>query len=321
MAFCGNKYSCDKDLSYNSSNISRIFESYKSIVPFAIPQSLQQTPCSDKCVCKLETCFEYGTCCMDILDLDTLKNGAYHRFTCASAHLRSRVSNIQSTKVLWMIKQCGSRYSVGDDTERDVAKDKCEHSHKYNDIDTAIPVTDISSNITYHNRYCLECNNIPAINALVWDAFLQCGTIEEAEVLQTLQGMHVIQELKDTETCNIIYQRPRGTTFRLPYCYIATVVECNVTGQWKVYDPFISAACHAYTAMYYGYNNIFCYMCNVAAVNNSVSITFRNNKVVFPLFSVLLKYKPDGEKADTSTKNETSECSRSQIYDAIQVTT
>ncbi|XP_045167712.2 uncharacterized protein LOC123530986 isoform X2 [Mercenaria mercenaria] len=318
--FCGTKNQCDKNLTFEDPESVNIYESFKSVIPttsvipITVSHEYSRVKCCKSCSCDLSTCQERGTCCTDILTPDIVTSETYSTFTCESAQLRPSKSEVQNGNSLWMIGKCSMAFVS--DTDKAVIKRKCENGTEYLGLDTTSPVTDIESQITYRNRYCLECNNKSIKNAVIWNGRLRC-TEDEAAALLNLDSDNIIGSITRTKTCNIVYERPPGTTFEVTNCNLG-ISKCNVTGRLAVYDPFIEAACHMFTNKIKTYKNVFCYMCNTIVTEEWCYVLVRS-KTYPPLFSSLLKYMPDNTHKNNADDVDTSACTDSQIYDMMQV--
>ena len=162
------------------------------------------------------------------------------------------------------------------------------------------------------NRYCGACNSIDETNFVFWTPKIGClnGIFKPKEL------SNIATDIYETKDCNLMYERPLNYTWLIiPTCKLV-MTTCNETGLWRKYDPFIEAACLAYTMVYnFRYKNVFCYMCNTADefVDDCMEIP---DSRTFLTFAALLKLP------DTTVTRETmwqDACDEFHIYDPVLV--
>ena len=245
-----------------TSSLSRQRFSYsprisQSPPPKPEPPELNDGSCCDDCSCDTVYCFNSGTCCPDTLDYLPNIDESLSRIKreCVDTYLKKKVSS--DTPVgnsVWMTTKCANDFN---DTVQIILRDKCENPEQFTDVDTKIPVTDNITHDIYRNMYCALCNFVVEEKMVYWDASVECSKA----VLLPSSMKQIVEEVNEIPECNIIYKHPKMEG-NLPECTYK-ITECNVTGNWEVYDPVVEAACHAYTAVFdFKYNNIFCYLCN-----------------------------------------------------------
>ena len=153
-----------------------------------------------------------------------------------------------------MVTLCNLAYPDG------ANKTLCENPGHGNNIDSIIPVTDLTTQEVYRNRYCFYCTNIEMNPLLVsWEASLA----SEKEISE-----------KDDEFWNKLKAGGGNIMFKAPiFTSVETCVpflpfeisSCNVTGLWPVYSHSIEKACKSYIDPFnQTYKNYFCYLCNIA---------------------------------------------------------
>ena len=299
---CFNESQFERNIGFNEkSNIS------SSNLPVRPP--LYLFGCCRACSCEIPNCHIEGGCCLDALRyLPTIEDSrASIEMTCARPQLRpyqaSMMANIPYS--LMMIRRC--RRIV--DTS---VRARCEHPELFSDIYSKIPVLDTTTLYSYQNRYCGACNSIDETNFVFWTPKIGClNGIFKPKDLST-----IATDIYETKDCNLMYERPLNYTWLIiPTCKLV-MTTCNETGLWRKYDPFIEAACLAYTMVYnFRYKNVFCYMCNTADefVDDCMEIP---DSRTFLTFAALLKLP------DTTVTRETmweDTCDEFHIYDPVLV--
>ncbi|XP_060080487.1 uncharacterized protein LOC132559871 [Ylistrum balloti] len=202
------------------------------------------TPCScDENSAPLEQCPDY--------------RGKDTRLAC----LHPQYSNSQdktkrSRESYLMINRCPTDYK---DPSIEQLCVRGQTIHPYN-ISMVLPVTDVTNKVTYRNIFCAECNSRSERDLVAWSSYLNCSS-------QSVPDPETIRDLLETvahnNQCNVLFEPSNHMT--LTKCNTSrTISECNVTGQWNVFDDVLDRACTSYRSVYRSiYQNIHCYICNV----------------------------------------------------------
>jgi len=272
--------------------------------------------CCSKCSCEAN-CVKEGTCCIDALmqlpTLEDARNRLLTTATCELPQLRINDGNLfySQWKGVLMIRYCDpSNFNLLSSPN---TMDKCQNPDKYTDINTQVPVFDASTNISYQNMFCAQCNNVNETAIKFWGVSVMCRFDSYAGVdINTL-----VEDIRNSRGCNLIYESPDPQA--RTSCDTELINVCNQTGLWRFYDPFIERACLSYMTIYnFRYKNVFCYMCNVDIGANAPGLC---NEMpgphVFSTFSLLLNLPEPSPLVDH--KDEPIGCLDSQILDPVTV--
>ena len=123
------------------------------------------------------------------------------------------------------------------------------------------PVYDPSTDLSYYNAYCAECNG--AQSYTYWDLNLEPSSPDWSLT-------HCIRHLSGIKhkDCAIGFTPPKEMDLMNHVCSHDLVSSCNVTGLWIVYDAELEKACHRWFSPVldiYGrlhFANIYCGLCN-----------------------------------------------------------
>ncbi|KAL4220580.1 hypothetical protein ACF0H5_020978 [Mactra antiquata] len=210
-----------------------------------------------------------------------------------------------------MIDRCDQRWIDMADDAHDVAQNtvigKCQNWRQFSDIHVQTPVSTVTGNAVFKNRYCAECNFVQQIEP--WTPTIAC--------LQGLFNMidfdDVITTIETSADCYMVFNPPPGYSHISCYDVIG---ECNVTGQWEFYDPYIEEACAFYIIPFqYNYRNVFCFICNSKSSANVPSCYF--SQTIFVNFELILRldiYQNDV----VENKNKDEKCFKNEMYDPFQ---
>ena len=186
------------------------------------------SPC-ESCLC--ENCNATELCCPDILNYEHFPRTL--NTECLFQSLKTRGSTYET------VTKCPSVYSD--------AKGSCSSNGNYKTFSDILPVTDTTTNVTYRNRECALCNQVLNDNLLIWQPQLICDKADAIPpVLKTEKDF--IQFVNNSKSCDITYFMPDESVE--PIVCLQAVSACNVTGNWSVFDPFISMACLFYENIY-----------------------------------------------------------------------
>ena len=155
-----------------------------------------------------------------------------------------------------LISKCISR------TPEPTIKDLCENPDVDKDLETMIPVTDLSTELHYRNQYCAICSNQTSFDRIRrWKMNTDC----EDDVSFTYEKLY---EIFKRRTCNVSFESP---TY-VPYvsCTTYEIETCNVSGHWNMYNETLEHACNSFIDPFnLTYRNVFCFLCNV---DTSISV-------------------------------------------------
>lgn len=293
---------------------------WQGVPPFPLDTLPVQPPdpevrskyCCQECSCDTSNCYITGTCCLETLArLPSIDAISDVMMTCELPQLRPYKEHgmINVGKPIYMFRKCLKDIDIGLDSIH-----KCEQPDNYDDIYTNIPVTDATTGYIYQNRFCAYCHGVGDIQLIYWDVYIKCLY----GLYQPQDTGSLIKEIFETESCNLLYYRPAtlGITAPLYQCNIV-ISECNVTGLWRNYDPFIESACLSYSTIFdFEYRNVFCYICNTDDIRGPADCRDKYAPTVIVDFTALLIVQPDNTGATTSTLEA---CSENQIYDTLKV--
>lgn len=284
-----------------------------SPLPYPPSSNMYDGSCCKDCSCDLDSCTLSGTCCPELFDyLPSVEDSASGiKIVCQQAAMK-KTPRTPRGQMVWMFTKCADGYK-GDP----LTKDKCENPDRFTGWDI---ITLVATNGTvsayYQNIHCALCNNVSKTDIVNWDVSLEC--LSSTLVPSSMETL--IDEVNEIPDCNLVYKYPFND-MSVKECKPPEISECNITGNWKVYDPVKEAACYAYTALYEGkYKNIFCFLCNEA---EPYEIPSRCKDIgggpVWPSFSALLKFtlpQADNEELDEEANNG---CKQTQISDTCKV--
>ena len=272
--------------------------------------------CCSKCSCEAN-CMKKGTCCIDALpQLPTLEEARKRLLTTATCELPQLRLNVGSdvyslTEGVLMIRHCDPSH-LNLSSYSDI-EDKCQSPDKYTDINTKVPVFDPSTNISYQNIFCAQCNDVDEKTIAFWGVSVKC----RFDAYTGLDLNSIVEDIRNSAGCNLIYESPNPQARTV--CDRNIINRCNQTGLWRFYDPFIERACLSYTTIFdYEYKNVFCYMCNVD-VDTEAPVHCQQVPAphVFSTFSLLLNLPEPSTPVDY--KDETLGCHDNEILDPVTV--
>ena len=207
-----------------------------------------------------------------------------------------------------MVAKCNPAYP------NNVNRTLCQNPGHDVDHATMVPVTDLTTNEVYRNKYCFYCSKTETHTQLVpW----MPAIANDQEIDPTHKTF--LNELK-AQHGNIIFYGPRYLSANKCDLYRPTynISSCNVTGLWLVYNQTIETACESFTDPFnFTYKNYFCYLCNVAKhlpVEEWICKKSNNTSghtSITPPFSAIL----DVSVLDRDTSKEALTCTRDQFPD------
>ena len=305
--------------------------------------------CCSQCSC-LETCGQYGNCCLDKYDhkaekmttqsLDResryLNENKGTRLTCLTPQLSPNLSGISKATSYSMIATCPEN-ALGN---RQIAK--CQGEFWFGDFLTEVtPVYMKNKNTLYKNVHCLSCNNKNAKRATSLEPVLLCPQNAIPKLLLFDTPTEIIDYLRQsfTPSCNVMFKFPRNIVlsedqFKAHACVQPDVNACNVTGLWVSDDPELAKACEDYylpviatvpgSPMPKTFRNIACYECNYNTIdaNLQCDASLDNGEVELRLHvpQSISRYQSPIITDITSGSNPKKEsCDRGQFFDVHRV--
>ena len=123
-------------------------------------------------------------------------------------------------------------------------------------------VTDKHTKLIYRNNHCAICHDV--VDYIPWKVITDC--------MEVINGQDSPNEVINTiiDKCRLTLDPPDMMDHTDHLCLIPDITACNVTGQWKVYDPALETACKSFQQIYTAvslfqtviYRNIYCFLCN-----------------------------------------------------------
>ncbi|KAL5008185.1 hypothetical protein ScPMuIL_013766 [Solemya velum] len=232
--------------------------------PSMLPPDLLFT-CCDHCSCN-EFCHVTENCCPDIIEEYTIHweiiRDFDSKYECTVPRLKQTNDIGLYDSPYMMISKCSDRYD-----DSDIRK-KCENPYA-NDVISdgylAGPVESSVANALFRNKYCALCNFIADNITAMWDPWILCEDSYNGEITPK----NVLDFIMSNDYCNIIFRPSANSDMDHEICddKLEILAVCNISGSWEAYDPYVDAACHAFTSYfrveYLIYRNAFCYICNI----------------------------------------------------------
>lgn len=282
---------------------------------FRISGIMFEYPCCGRCGCGND-CLETLDCCPDrlprLLTTDEVNSVYNNPQECVQAQFRPPQGNRFSWKSYLMTAKC---------PEIDVHTEMVENCHKeYSDFDFAadipnfLPVTDRTTNITYKNKFCALCNRASPSALIFWE--IQIGSQAFEIRIKSLSDVNPL--FASDEKSNAVFIIPNKLTEASEYITTCTIYidRCNVTGNWKEYDPEIESLCVSYLSSYKEYKNVHCYICNGFNTSSIEEICEDTIESWRPRsFVTLLDFNDIKQEETGSNDNVEHFCHNNQIYD------
>ena len=184
-----------------------------------------KSPC-EACLCK--NCNETDSCCPD--KTFVMKPHLQTNTECKTMSLKN------SGNAYKVVTKCTSSIDSK-------LKEPCSSEENTDYFSDILPVTDISTNITYANKRCAICNQVEDDNIVDWQPQLLCVQ-QEAFPAMLKNEKDLIQFVINSRHCDITYFMSSKSVE--PTLCDEVISTCNVTGNWQVYDHVISTACSSY---------------------------------------------------------------------------
>lgn len=196
----------------------------------------------------------------------------------------------------------------------DVNVDLCNNPGVDASIDDVIPVTDLSSMISYRNIFCGYCNGVDKTAPLVrWQPQLYNDRYFR------LPDKSLLSKLRQ-QSGNILFKPPAFVSVRMCTVPPYRISKCNVTGEWSTYDEEAERACVSFVDPFNStYKNYFCYKCNSPAPNLTPTSaacieTYTSKEGVPPFFAIL-----DVSSTNSEDPKEQLFCNLTQFPDLKKV--
>ena len=152
-----------------------------------------------------------------------------------------------------MIAKCHPGY-----TDMSIIR-RCTNPGQDGSLDSVLPVTLVTTEEVFRNKFCVMCNNIELYyyNIIYWTLDIYADSFIKFPHNNLLDRIKVNRE-------NIFFTPPKFVKSYKP-CFMPeyTINKCNETGLWNIYDKVIDLACNSFIDPYnYTYKNVFCFLCN-----------------------------------------------------------
>ncbi|KAL5019971.1 hypothetical protein ScPMuIL_002863 [Solemya velum] len=280
MRACGPKSFCNPDLHSN----------------FMVPHidSKYCSPCPI-CFCD-DWCRELGDCCID-LQINNSYWGGNVKVPTPYRCIKSTPWKQRLSKNIWDLGSVPLLNECHNSSNPELSY-RCNYPDKKHPLEL-LPVTSISTGLSYRNMFCFEC--LGATEPLAWDIVVRGCTqmppynllsffeeiLQIAKKLKCEVSLEPSADLPFRRQCR--YGVPRGTICEydpyspnllwscmhppaninssndLNHTIEHTVDTCNQTGLWKVYDETLNEGCQygdIDTLMVSSFKNIHCLLCN-----------------------------------------------------------
>ena len=262
-----------------------------------------KTPCCGYCSCA-DDCWERKNCCED----KQIITAARPLETCESVGINS------NQKLNWgyyVIKSCPTE-------ESSLAK-KCSGEPKTS-LEDLIWVTDKRTKKIYGNKHCALCHGVADYS--LWQVATDC--------VEVMNGQNSPNEVVKSfmNKCRLTVEPPSKEDHTDNTCLIPDIMECNVTGQWDVYDQTLETACNSFQQFYIHeilfktviYGNIFCFLCNSKyPLVSDVCLPIKyKGRTTSTRFMGLLDFNKIERKTEVEEKADPV-CAVNEIKDPFQV--
>ena len=207
---------------------------------------------------QLKSCLSCG--CNTVNKADLLCPSQEELRTCANPSIYSASSLKRDGKIIPMIEKC---FEEANDT----MKDLCSNAKRDPlNLDSYV-VTGFRKDMEFffRNVYCFQCNNGYNLKRLHLEV-KYCGS--QRFDVNTYSSVSELLYHVEKSSCEFGYTTGIFTYCSEPYA----ISECNVTGQWDVWNGEVKEACSTYQGKFLVFKNIFCYVCNTGVPGFSPSI-------------------------------------------------
>ncbi|KAH3868265.1 hypothetical protein DPMN_031406 [Dreissena polymorpha] len=242
--------------------------------------SMETGSCCQSCSCNITTCADTRDCCADIID------DVYF-----DINEDISVSSKQCIPFKYGLKYTGNgKFGITScplhvkDTHTRLCKRKYSENVSLQDL---TPVYDNKTFTIYRNKYCAYCHGLDGNMFAYFDPNLRCNDLSGVNS----NASDMLSTVLENEDCNIeFFTNETRYDFELGNC-LPLIHDCNVTGNWKLYDAEIERACQIYKSPVEPWNgvmipllgyttrfqNIFCLLCNGFSETYTRSTCFKYN--------------------------------------------
>ena len=149
------------------------------------------------------------------------------------------------------------------------------------------PVTDMSTLVTYKNRYCAHCHSA-GHNLTAWRSAIYVTRADDVTDVTSPAELYRLAVTSDDDDTEVVFFNPPSVAEGVRRCWQGWgwvekegtgYDSCNETGTWTYYDPHVQRACNAFTAQvqvnstwFLTYSNLFCFLCNTDKSWTQVSV-------------------------------------------------
>ena len=164
----------------------------------------------------------------------------------------------------WMVTKCHPNY-----TDMPIIE-LCTNPGLHGSVESVVPVTLMSINEHFRNKYCALCNKHD-LN----DIFLDWKLDIYADSFIRFPDQNFLDRIKSNRE-NIFFTPPSFVKY-VARCAMPsyTIRKCNESGLYGQYNDDIELACNSFTDPYnQTYKNVFCYMCNRGLNFTEISYKF-----------------------------------------------
>lgn len=272
-----------------------------------------------------EECHRYGDCCVDMAIGQSPVSREHDPSHVACQRRYPKYNSGERANYVFMISTC----PADSPADRRIVS-RCAQADVY-DYEQATPVTDPGTGLVYRNSFCAQCFGVQSYK--VWTYSIKC------EVGSSVEGARSKSELwelvlNDTK-CTVKNSPPSGTSVKPRDCILETKRKCNETGLWEKYNKITEDLCRSYynPVEYYDdkitYRNVFCAMCNGAAVDRKKQCIFIPHSAIRPRprvrftqpLSVLIDFNAEPPADDATPYSTESRCPAGQVFNPLTVST
>ena len=305
-----------------------------------------ENQCCFHCSCS-NTCKHYGNCCIDKFKQEEIDESSLSRerqsrdvsegtrFTCLTPQLTSNHVFISKAPSYYMVNTCHTK-SLGN---RQIVK--CESEYVRDFLLDFTPVYMKNKKILYKNAHCVSCNFENVNKAVSLEPVLLCPENAVPIIMGFETPTQIIDFLRQSKAplCNLMFKFPRNiemsdNDLKTHECISPDVSFCNVTGQWRNYDPALNEACEKYylpiqasvpnSTVPTVFRNLACYMCNYYNNNTDIQCgVLEDRKEVELRLHVnpsISEYKtPINIEPSSGTDQTKKLCGDGQFFDAHKV--
>ena len=159
-----------------------------------------------RCSCD-ESCSLYGDCCHDVQQLNSTSNissgNIYNNMLSCVQTSFSDQHGGEKPAYYFMVTTCPQQW-VSSHSNQQTAQQILHHCTN----SSLSPVTDLTTNLTFRNTYCAQCNNINQTQLVHWNATYFCDTDNRSIVINSLSRIRKYCRISNfsptvkTRSCN-----------------------------------------------------------------------------------------------------------------------